>query len=120
MGTYQNDTVYLVLEDFGSLGQAYRETDPSQADRQTVLSNLLSGQYERPLRIVAFNTTEGWARDVTAEFANEVLGRDQDDLSPAARTFVEGARARQEVTAEGQCFRPSAGHPQKGLTVRIS
>ena len=26
-------TIYLVLEDFGSLGQAYRETDPTQADR---------------------------------------------------------------------------------------
>jgi hypothetical protein len=91
MGTYQNDTVYLVLEDFGSLGQAYRETDPSQADRQTVLSNLLSGQYERPLRIVAFNTTEGWARDVTAEIAGEALTYpDQDELSAAARQFVEG------------------------------
>ena len=29
MSTSQEDTVYLVLEDFGSLGQAYRETDPS-------------------------------------------------------------------------------------------
>ena len=91
MDTFQDDTVYLVLQDFGSLGQAYRETDPSQADRQTVLSNLLSGQYERPLRIVAFNTKEGWARDVTTDFANEALAYpDQDDLSAAVRAFVEG------------------------------
>ena len=98
MNAFQDDTIYLVLEDFGSLGQAYRETDPSQADRQTVLSNLLSGQYRRPLRIVAFNTTEGWARDVTAEFAREVLARpDQDDLSAAAREFVEGVTTRSQV-----------------------
>ena len=91
MGTFRDDTIYLVPEDFGSLGQAYRETDPGQADRQTVLSNLLSGEYRRPLRIVAFNTTEGWARDVTAEFANEALAYpDQDDLSAAVRAFVEG------------------------------
>ena len=91
MGASQDDTVYLVLDDFGSLGQAYRETDPGQADRQTVLSNLLSGEYRRPVRIVAFNTTEGWARDVTAEFANEALAYpDQDDLSAAVRAFVEG------------------------------
>ena len=91
MGTSQDATIYLVLEDFGSLGQAYRETDPTQADRQTVLANLLSGQYARPLRIVAFNPTEGWARDVTAEFANEALAYpDQDDFSPAVRAFVEG------------------------------
>jgi hypothetical protein len=93
MSTFQDDTVYLVLEDFGKFGQAYRETDPRQADRQTVLSNLLSGQYEHPLRIVAFNTTEGWARDVTAEIAGEAFTcLDQDDLSPAARAFVEGRR----------------------------
>jgi len=90
MGTSQDDTVYLVLEDFGSFGKAYRETDLGQADRQTVLSNLLSGEYRRPLRIVAFNTTEGWARDVTAEFASEVLARPDHDLSAAAREFVEG------------------------------
>jgi len=90
MGTSQDDTVYLVLEDFGSLGRAYRETDPSQADRQTVLSNLLSGQYDRLLRIVAFNPTEGWARDVTAEIAYEALSHpDEDDISPSARAFVE-------------------------------
>ena len=90
MGTVSDDTIYLVLQDFGSLGQAYRETDPSQADRQTVLANLLSGQYERPLRIVAFNTTEGWARDVTVEIAGEALTcLDQEDLSQAARAFVE-------------------------------
>jgi hypothetical protein len=90
MGTFQDDTVYLVLEDFGSFGRAYRETDPGQADRQTVLLNLLSGEYRRPLRIVAFNPTEGWARDVTAEFAIKALTYpDQDALSPAARSFVE-------------------------------
>ena len=64
---------------------------PRQADRQTVLANLLSGQYERPLRIVAFNTAEGWARDVTAEIAQEVLALADQDLSPAVRDFVERA-----------------------------
>ena len=57
-------TVYLVLDDFGPLGCAYRETDPAEADRKTVVADLLSGQYRHPLRVVAFNTAEGWARDV--------------------------------------------------------
>ena len=83
-------TVYLVLDDFGTFGRAYREADPAHANRQTVVANLLSGQYERPLRIVAFNTAEGWARDVTAEIAREVLARADDDMSPALREFVEG------------------------------
>jgi hypothetical protein len=87
METSQDATIYLVLEDFGSLGQAYRETDPRQADRQTVLSNLLSGEYRRPVRIVAFNTTEGWARDVTADLAGEALSL--PDISSSARAFAE-------------------------------
>ena len=90
MGTFSDDTIYLVLQDFGKFGRAYRETDPSQADRQTVLANLLSGEYERAVRIVAFDTTRGWSGDVTAEFAGEVLtNADQVDLSPATREFVE-------------------------------
>ena len=89
-----NGTVYLVLDDFAEFGRAYRETDPARADRQTVLADLLSGQYERPLRIVAFNTAEGWARDVSAEIAQEVLARagERDHaLSRAVCDFVERA-----------------------------
>ena len=89
-----------MLDDFGAFGRAYRETDPRQADRQTVLADLLSGQYERPLRIVAFNTAEGWARDVTAEIAHGRLWRcaersGTDDLraglvTPVERTGMNG------------------------------
>ena len=82
------DTVDLVLDGFGTFGQADRETDP---DRQTVLANLLSGQDERPLRIVACKTAEDWARDVTAEIAQEVLAHADQDLSPAVREVVEWA-----------------------------
>ena len=86
-------TVYLVLDDFGPLGSAYRETDPAEADRTTVVADLLSGQYRHPLRVVAFNTAEGWARDVTAEVARELLARAAEfdhDLA-AVRELVEGA-----------------------------
>src|SRR5438132_4549509 len=89
-------TVYLVLDDFGELGRGYRETDAAQADPATVVANLLSGQYRHPLRVVAFNTAEGWARDVSADIARQVLtyARELDDELPAAvRDFVERAGA---------------------------
>jgi len=35
----------------------------------------LSGQYSHPLGVVAFNTAEGWARDVTEDIARAVLNR---------------------------------------------
>jgi hypothetical protein len=82
------DTVDLVVDGFGKFGQAEREPDPRQADRQTVLANPWSGQYERLLRIVASNTVKGWVRDVTAEIAHEVLAL--ADL-PAVRDVVERA-----------------------------
>jgi hypothetical protein len=86
-----NGTVYLVLDDFGEFGRAYREADPTRADRQTVLADLLSGQYERPLRIVAFNPAEGWARDVSVEMAGEALAHAEEggsDIPQWLRDFV--------------------------------
>jgi hypothetical protein len=88
--------VYLVLDDFGKLGSAYRETDPADANLQTVVADLLSGQYSHALRIVAFNTAQGWARDVTGEVARELLARStalDDELAPHVRKFLEASRA---------------------------
>ena len=64
--------VYLVLEDFGPLGRAWRETDDGSTDRATLIRDLLDGEYENPIRIVAFNTAEGWSRDVTEDIANDL------------------------------------------------
>ena len=56
--------VYLVMEEFGGIGRAYRETDEDRADRETLIRDLVGGQYEHPVRVVAFNTAQGWSRDV--------------------------------------------------------
>lgn len=69
------DTVYLVEDDFGHAGRAFRETDAAHADRETTLRDLLSSQYHHPIRIVAFNTLEGWSRDVSYEMATELQRR---------------------------------------------
>ena len=66
---------YLVLEDFGQLDCAWRETDAEDADRETLIRDLVEGQYRHPVRIVAFNTAEGWSRDVTVEIADELRRR---------------------------------------------
>jgi hypothetical protein len=54
--------MYLVLEDYSS-GPAWRETDEDRTDYRTLISDLLTGQYDRPLRVVALNPLEGWSRD---------------------------------------------------------
>ena len=55
---------YLVLDDFGRLGRVWRETAELDANLDTLIRDLLDDQYSRPTRIVAFNTAEGWSRDV--------------------------------------------------------
>jgi hypothetical protein len=55
-------TVYVVLNDYGV---AYVETAADQADRETIIRNFSSGQYSNPLKVVAFNTAEGWSWDVS-------------------------------------------------------
>jgi hypothetical protein len=68
-------TVHLVLDDFGKLGWAYLETDEEKADRETIVHNLIVGEYKQPVRVVAFNTAEFWARDVSEDVAWEVIRR---------------------------------------------
>ena len=81
--------VYLVLDDFGTLGRAYVETDEAEADAQTIAKNLLNGQYRKPLRVVAFNLAEGWAHDVSEDVARIVV----EQALAAGRALPEATRA---------------------------
>jgi hypothetical protein len=81
-------TVYIVVEDFGDLGRSFRETDIAEADHDTIVRNMISGQYQDPLRVVAFNTLEGWSEEI----AYDVLDRAYDadtTLSAGAKRFID-------------------------------
>src|SRR5215475_5721151 len=84
-------TVHIVLNDFGKLGRSNVETDEAETDEKTVVSNISDGEYSNPVRVVAFNTAEGWSRDVTEDVADALLDREarQADLSESAKKFVE-------------------------------
>ena len=62
-----DQTVYLVADDFGKLGRAWVETDYETTDLETVIQDLLTGQYTNPIRVIAFNTAERWSEDVARE-----------------------------------------------------
>jgi len=99
--------VYLVLDDFGQIGRAYREVDEAEADKATVIRRLIEGQYNNPVRIVCFNTSDGWSRDVTIDIAREIKDwaeRKGQDLSPGLREWIDwqldfAARAKRNVSA---------------------
>jgi hypothetical protein len=85
-------TVHIVLDDYGKAGRAYRETDEQAASLETVVDDLLTGQFNNPVRVVAFNTSEGWSRDVSEDVAREVVKRVAQrgrPLAASSRNFVE-------------------------------
>src|ERR1041384_4551530 len=83
-------TVHLVVEDFGVLGRAYRETDAARADAATIVERILCGEYSAPAQVIAFNVEKGWARDVSAQIARALVAKTGIDSMPEhVRRFVE-------------------------------
>jgi hypothetical protein len=88
-----DQTVYLVINNFGNLGTAFPETDVDKADLETLIGDLMSGQYSDPVRVVAFNTAEGWSQDVSSEIVQELRRRcdlQMRDVPSSIQDFVEG------------------------------
>jgi hypothetical protein len=66
-----DETVCLIIDRF-SPGTVYRETEIERTDLEAIISDLLIGQFNDPVRVVAFNTLEHWAADVSADVAVEI------------------------------------------------
>ena len=82
----------MVLDDFGHLGRSWREIDEESTDRKAIIQDLLEGQYNSPVRVIAFNTAEGWSRDVSEEIADELaqaFAQADQDVPGALKDFVE-------------------------------
>ena len=94
-------TVYLVADDFGRIGRAWPEADYEGTDFETVLQDLLSGQYTNPIRVIAFNTAERWSEDVSEDVASEIRRRcdlQMHDVPSAIQDFVETHEGRGQLT----------------------
>ena len=96
-----DQTVYLVQDDFGRHGRSWRETDVEAGDLDTVISDMLKGEYSNPVRIAAFNTAEGWARDVSEDVADE-LRRRCDLQGTDVPEHLEGFMERHENRERAQ------------------
>ena len=97
-----DQTVYLVADDFGRIGRAWIEADNEGTDLETVLQDLMSGQYNNPIRVIAFNTAERWSEDVSGDVASEIRRRcdlQMCDVPSAIQDFVESHEGgRQQLT----------------------
>jgi hypothetical protein len=57
-----------------------------------VIRDLLDGQYSNPVRVVAFNTAEGWSRDASDDIADALRRRcelERREPSPSLAGFLE-------------------------------
>jgi len=49
-----------------------READVEHTDLETVITDLLEGLHNNPVRIIGFNAAEGWSREVSDDVAREL------------------------------------------------
>ncbi len=87
----EDATLHVVECAFGKI-RYLKEMDLADADQETVIRDLVDGQFDRPLRVIALNPFEGWSRDVSEDFAREVVlraWRHGDDLAGGVRDFCE-------------------------------
>ena len=88
-----DQTIYLVADDFGKSGRAWAESDYETTDLETVIQDLLSGQYTNPIRVIAFNTAERWSEEVSEDVALEIRRRrdlQMREIPSSIQDFVEG------------------------------
>src|SRR5260370_9210298 len=60
-----DQTVYLVFDSFGASRSDCPEKEIERYDLETTISDLLTGQFNPPVRVMPFNTLEHWIEDVS-------------------------------------------------------
>ena len=95
-------TVYQVLDDLGEPhGHVWPEIGNDEANEATMIRWIVQGQFERPVRVIAFNTDEGWSRDVSREIALQLLdlSREGTSLNTGTTEFVERLTGKSPTVA---------------------
>lgn len=83
---------YLVEDCLGSLGCVWRAAELGKTDLETVIIDLLAGEYRDPQRVIAFNTVEHWSEDVSEDVAREIQRRSDltyNDVPSTLQAFVD-------------------------------
>jgi hypothetical protein len=93
-----DETAYLVIDALTEVSRGDQEIEIERADVETIISDMLSGQYNSPVRVVAFNTLEHWSEDVSAKIAEGIQIRcdiEHADVPEHIRDFVKAATSWQ-------------------------
>lgn len=77
-----DETVYVVVDRYPAGCHIYREAELERTDLETIIGDLIAGQFNDPVRVIAFNTLEHWTRDISAEVAGEIQIRCDIEREP--------------------------------------
>jgi hypothetical protein len=72
--------IYVVEHNPGIPGRVWAGVDSETTGFESVVMDLLTGQYTKPVRVVVFNVAGGWCRDASAEIAHELRRRCDQQL----------------------------------------
>ena len=87
-----DQNVYLVVDDLGRFGRVWREAEVDHPDLETVIEDLLAGEYSNPIGVFGFNILEGRSCDVSTDVAHELRRRydmQRQDVPSTIQDFVE-------------------------------
>jgi hypothetical protein len=101
-----DQTVYLIVDRLARLWSVYRETEVERIDLEMVITDLMSGQFNDPVRVIAFNTLEHWSEDISKQIADELQ----------VRCDIEGVAVPEHV----RNFVASHTGPSRQLSLRLA
>ena len=97
----EGQDVYVVLDDLHRFGRVWRQADEQATGFETIVIDLLDGQYSNPILIICFNAAQGWSRDVSMVIAQELRRRCDPEgrkLPTLIADFVERNEGPRQLT----------------------
>jgi hypothetical protein len=70
-----DQTLYLVADRLSRRGAVYCEIEIERTEIETIITDLLAGQFSDPVRVTAYNTLEHWSQDISGDIAAEIQSR---------------------------------------------
>jgi len=69
---YGADQTLFVVEDVDATRNALSCVRMERADLASIMTDMLCGQFNAPVRVLAFNTLEHWIKDISDDVALEI------------------------------------------------
>ena len=96
-----DQTIYVVVEAHGSHAPRGVAGKAERTDIETVISDLLAGQFSDPIEVLAFNTIEHWRDDLSKFVAQEICCRCDIDGREVPAYLQEFVSRASSVTKAG-------------------